>query len=129
MRATAGHAVYEGTGECAPDRESARRRWRPAAYSRQSGCIPGYRDAFAHGNVKATWIDNGSGDAGTAKTAQQSRPAGSGPGQGSVALGGKGPRTRFRLRLNCIRRRARSLSGVMRGYGSRQTPLLAGDCA
>jgi lipopolysaccharide export system protein LptA len=92
MRATAGHAVYEGTGEWLhltvnPRVEDGGLQLTAdkVDVSQATG------DAFAHGNVKATWIDNGSGDAGTAKTAQQSRPAGSGPGQGSVALGGKGP--------------------------------------
>jgi lipopolysaccharide export system protein LptA len=37
-------------------------------------------DAFAHGNVKASWMDAGNG--------QQGRPA---AGQGTVALGGQGP--------------------------------------
>jgi lipopolysaccharide export system protein LptA len=77
LRATAGHAEYEGSGEwlnlttnprvddgglqLAADRINV---------SRSSG------DAFAHGNVKATWIDQG--EAGKS-------------GQGAIGLGGQGP--------------------------------------
>ena len=84
LHAWAGKAVYEGTGEWL--RLTLNPRVEDGGLeltadkvdvSRQSG------DAFAHGNVKATW-------------ASQSAPAGdSAPGahvsQGNVALGGQGP--------------------------------------
>ena len=87
MRATAGHAVYEGTGEWLhltvnPRVEDGGLQMTADKIdvSQDSG------DAFAHGNVKATWVDTN-----TAQTGQEGRPANGAAGQGSVALGGKGP--------------------------------------
>jgi len=90
LRAWAGRAVYEGTGELLrlslnPRVEDGGLQMTADKFdvSRQSG------DTFAHGNVKATWLD-------TAKAGVQDKPANSaggqgGVGQGSIALGGKGP--------------------------------------
>ena len=82
MRATAGQAVYESAGEwlhltLSPRVEDGNLQLtaNKIDVSRESG------DAFAHGNVKATWVDAGSGKIGTGKTGQP----------GSVALGGQGP--------------------------------------
>jgi lipopolysaccharide export system protein LptA len=93
MRATAGKAVYEGGGEWLHLTGNSRTGNGPRIVnggleltadkvdvSRQSG------DAFAHGNVKATWTGgapNGGGNQGG--TSQDGR------GQGSMALGGNGP--------------------------------------
>ena len=83
MRATAGRAVYEGAGEwlhltLGPrvDDSGLQLTADKIDLSQGSG------DAFAHGNVKATWADSGASQAGRPK---------SGTGQGSVALGGQGP--------------------------------------
>jgi lipopolysaccharide export system protein LptA len=87
LRATAGKAVYEGVGEWLHLTGSARAGDGPRIVnggleltaekvdvSRQSG------EAFAHGNVKATWAGG-------------QNPGGnqSGAGQGGGALGGNGP--------------------------------------
>ncbi|MGA3012248.1 MAG: LptA/OstA family protein [Terracidiphilus sp.] len=81
LRATAGHADYAGEGEWLhltvnPRVEDGALQLTAdkVDVSRVSG------DAFAHGNVKASWMDAGSGSNG-----QQGRPA------GGVALGGQGP--------------------------------------
>jgi lipopolysaccharide export system protein LptA len=90
MHATAGHAVYEGSGEwlhltVSPRVEDGGLQLTAdkVDVSQESG------DAFAHGNVKATWLDTG-----TTKTSEQG-PSGKGAagqvGQGSAALGGRGP--------------------------------------
>lgn len=81
LHATAGKAVYEGQGEWLhltmdprvqqPGMELTADR---VDVSRQSG------DAFARGNVKATWADAGAGS-----------NANNNAGQGEVTLGGKGP--------------------------------------
>jgi lipopolysaccharide export system protein LptA len=88
LRATADRAVYEGAGEwlhlsgnprvedgglqLAADRIDV---------SQASG------DAFAHGDVKATWMGTEAG-----RDVARNRPAaGQGNGPGSVALGGEGP--------------------------------------
>ncbi len=83
MRATAGRADYEGEGEWLHLTQSPRvddgglqLTGDKVDVSRASG------DAFAHGNVKATWLNTG-----TDKQAQ-AKPAGP---AGSVALGGQGP--------------------------------------
>jgi lipopolysaccharide export system protein LptA len=86
MRATGGRAVYEGAGEwlhltLSPRVEDGGLQLTAEKIdvSHESG------DAFAHGNVKATWTDSGTGQAGTGQ-------AGSGAaGQGSLTLGGSGP--------------------------------------
>ena len=82
MRATAGRAVYEGAGEwlrltASPRVEDGNLQLTADKIdiSRQSG------DAFAHGNVKATWIDAGAGKNSAGKSVQP----------GSAALGGLGP--------------------------------------
>jgi lipopolysaccharide export system protein LptA len=81
LRATAGRADYAGEGEwlhltISPRVEDGAMQLTAdkVDVSRSSG------DAFAHGNVKASWMDTGSG--------QQGRPT---AGQGTVALGGQGP--------------------------------------
>jgi len=82
LRATAGRAVYEGAGEVlhltlSPRVEDGAMQL--TADKIDVAQISG--DAFAHGNVKATWMDN--------------RPAGqtgnSAPSQNAAALGGQGP--------------------------------------
>ena len=84
MRATAGRAVYEGAGQWLhltldPRVEDGGLQLTADKIdvSQDSG------DAFAHGNVKATWTDGGAPQAG--------KPQSGAPGQGSVALGGQGP--------------------------------------
>jgi lipopolysaccharide export system protein LptA len=84
MRATAGRADYEGQGEwlhltITPRIEDGALQLSAdkVDVSRASG------DAFAHGNVKASWTD-----AGSAGNGQAGKPTGS---QGTVALGGQGP--------------------------------------
>jgi lipopolysaccharide export system protein LptA len=84
MRATAGRADYEGQGDwlhltVTPRVEDGALQLTAdkVDVSRSSG------DAFAHGNVKASWMD-----AGSAGNNQQNKSAGS---QGVVALGGQGP--------------------------------------
>jgi lipopolysaccharide export system protein LptA len=81
MRATSGRAEYQSQGEwlhltVTPRIEDGALQLTSdkVDFSRLSG------DAFAHGNVKASWISAASAGAG-----QQGRPA------GSVALGGQGP--------------------------------------
>jgi lipopolysaccharide export system protein LptA len=77
LRATAGHAVYEGTGEwlrltASPRIDDGGLQLAADAVdvSQSSG------DAFAHGNVKATWLDEGKNGAKV---------------RGPVGLGGQGP--------------------------------------
>jgi lipopolysaccharide export system protein LptA len=84
MRASSGRAVYEAAGEwlhltLSPRVEdgAVQLTAEKVDVSRTSG------DAFAHGNVKATWADSGAGIGG-----KQGSATGS---QGSVALGGQGP--------------------------------------
>jgi lipopolysaccharide export system protein LptA len=84
LHATAGRADYEGQGEWLhltvnPRVEAGALQLTAdkVDVSRASG------DAFAHGNVKASWMD-----AGAANNGQQRKPA---AGQGIVALGGQGP--------------------------------------
>jgi len=87
LKAWAGRADYEGAGEwlhltLSPRVEDGGLQMTADKIdvSRASG------DAFGHGNVKATWLDSGSGAAG-----QRGAAAGSGSVPGNVALGGKGP--------------------------------------
>jgi lipopolysaccharide export system protein LptA len=82
MRATAGKAVYEGAGEWVHLTDNPRvedRGLQLAAdkvdFSQESG------DAFAHGNVKATWAG--------ARAKQPVEPGG-GSAQGTLVLGGQG---------------------------------------
>jgi lipopolysaccharide export system protein LptA len=84
MRATAGRADYAGEGEwlhltVSPrvDDGALQLTADKVDVSRASG------NAFAHGNVKASWMDSGS-----ASNGQAGKPTGS---QGTVALGGQGP--------------------------------------
>jgi lipopolysaccharide export system protein LptA len=84
MRATAGRAVYEGVGQwlhltLGPRVEDGGLQMTADKIdvSQDSG------DAFAHGNVKATWANTGAGQAG--------KPQNGVAGQGSAALGGRGP--------------------------------------
>ena len=87
LRATAGRADYAGAGEWLhltvnPRVEDGALQLTAdkVDVSRVSG------DAFAHGNVKASWMDAGAGSNG-----RQVRPVGGISGQGNVALGGQGP--------------------------------------
>jgi lipopolysaccharide export system protein LptA len=82
MRATAGRAVYEGAGEwlhltVSPRVEDGGLQMTADKIdvSQDSG------DAFAHGNVKASWTDTGADNAGTGRNGKQ----------GSTTLGGQGP--------------------------------------
>jgi lipopolysaccharide export system protein LptA len=84
LRATSGRAVYEAAGEwlhltLTPRVENGAVQLTAdkVDVSRSSG------DAFAHGNVKASWSDAAAGG-----NSKQGRTTGS---QGSVALGGQGP--------------------------------------
>jgi lipopolysaccharide export system protein LptA len=84
IRATSGRAAYEAAGEwlhltMTPRVEDGALQLtaEKVDVSRASG------DAFARGNVKASWTDAGAGG-----NSGQQRPA---AGQGNVALGGKGP--------------------------------------
>ncbi len=117
MHATAGRADYEGQGEWLhltvnPRVEDGALQLTAdkVDVSRASG------DAFAHGNVKASWMD-----AGSASNGQQDKPAGR-PGRRGIWAG----RDRHMLSLprrSCAmqsaERPARPPSAVMRGCGSR----------
>ena len=87
LRAWAGHAMYEGAGELLHLTESPRvedggleMTADKIDVSHASG------DAFAHGNVKATWF-NGI----PAANGQSATPSNNSANKGDVALGGKGP--------------------------------------
>jgi lipopolysaccharide export system protein LptA len=87
MRATAGRADYEGAGQwlhltISPrvDTGGLQMTANKIDISQDSG------DAFAHGNVKATWVGNG-----TAPTGKPQNGGSGQLGQGSLALGGQGP--------------------------------------
>jgi lipopolysaccharide export system protein LptA len=94
LRATAGKAVYEGQGEWLHLTMSPRvvnggmeLTADKVDVSQQSG------DAFAHGDVKATWTGSAvGGTKSTARNAGGNDGAGSGAASGGgVTLGGKGP--------------------------------------
>jgi len=97
MKATAGRAVYEGSGEwlhltLSPRVEDGGLQLTADKIdvSHESG------DAFAHGNVKATWLDpnhveNSSPSAGAAISGRQAAPANGVAGAGGMSLGGHGP--------------------------------------
>jgi lipopolysaccharide export system protein LptA len=95
LRAWAGRAVYDGAGEWLhltlnPRVEDGLMQMTADRIdvSHASG------DAFARGNVKATWLDSGSVKAaGSGKAGEQSTAGNgaAGAGQGNLALGGKGP--------------------------------------
>jgi lipopolysaccharide export system protein LptA len=89
MRATAGRAVYEGSGSWLHltlnprvDDGGLQLAADKIDISQDSG------DAFAHGNVKATWFDSGSTRSAANQTAQHGSSA---AGSGSLGLGGQGP--------------------------------------
>ena len=89
LRAWAGHADYDGKDEwlhltLGPRVEDGGLQLSADKIdvSHESG------DAFAHGNVKATWLDNGSSK--TGRGAQAANSAAS-AGKGGVAFGGKDP--------------------------------------
>jgi lipopolysaccharide export system protein LptA len=82
MRATAGKAVYEAAGEWVHLTDHPRVEdgglqltANKVDFSQESG------DAFAHGNVKATWMG---------APAKQAAPSGVGNAPGSLVLGGQG---------------------------------------
>jgi lipopolysaccharide export system protein LptA len=88
LRATAGKAVYEGEGDwlhltLSPRVQNGGLEMTAdkVDVSQQSG------DAFAHGNVKATW----SGGAPGATPGRQTAAAGNNASQGAMAIGGNGP--------------------------------------
>jgi lipopolysaccharide export system protein LptA len=90
LRATAGKAVYEGEGEWLHLTMSPRvvnggmeLTAEKVDVSQQSG------DAFAHGNVKATWTGAAGNDGARGGAAKDD--AGDKMGGGGVTLGGKGP--------------------------------------
>jgi lipopolysaccharide export system protein LptA len=90
LRATAGKAVYEGQGEWLhltlnPRVEDGGLQLTAdkVDVSHQTG------DAFAHGNVKATWEGNAPGNGGPKTTGTSSANPGSQPG--IATLGGQGP--------------------------------------
>lgn len=88
MRATAGHAVYEGTGEWLHLTRSPRvENGGLQLTADQVDVSQVSNDAFAHGNVKATWLGSN-----TDKNASQGKSQnGSAGPQGSLVLGGQGP--------------------------------------
>jgi lipopolysaccharide export system protein LptA len=88
LRATAGKAVYEGKGEwlhltMSPRMEDGGLELtaEKVDVSQQSG------DAWARGDVKATWTDAGA----SGQNAATGGGANNGGGRGGVTLGGKGP--------------------------------------
>jgi lipopolysaccharide export system protein LptA len=90
MHATAGKAVYEGVGEWLHLTESPRvedggleMTADKVDFSQQSG------DAFAHGNVKASWTGTGTGPGtGSGAPGKQSAAASNNASQGGTTLGG-----------------------------------------
>jgi len=92
MRATGGRAVYDGAGQWMHltlnprvEEGGLQVTAEKIDVSHETG------DAFAHGNVKATWIDSGAGRAGLGGKGQPSKPASGTGSQGALALGGSGP--------------------------------------
>jgi lipopolysaccharide export system protein LptA len=92
MHATAGRADYEGAGEWIHLTESPRvdngglqLTAEKIDVSQTSG------DAFAHGDVKATWLDSGAGKSSPRGQAAGSAAGRGNAGEGSAALGGQGP--------------------------------------
>jgi lipopolysaccharide export system protein LptA len=83
LRATAGRAVYEGAGEWLHLAQGPRVTDGGLALSADKIDVSQLSgDAFAHGNVKATWLDPGS------KKGEQQRD---GAGKGGATLGAQGP--------------------------------------
>jgi lipopolysaccharide export system protein LptA len=91
LRAWAGHAVYDGAGaewlHLTEDPRVEDGGMQMTADKIDVSHASG--DAFARGNVKATWLDSGSGKAAGDPNATQSGLAGA--NQGNPVLGGKGP--------------------------------------
>jgi lipopolysaccharide export system protein LptA len=92
LQAWAGRAEYEGTGEWLHLTESPRiedgglqMTADKMDVSHQSG------DAFAHGNVKATWFSEGKPGAANQQAAGQGLAGQGQAGHGDLALGGSGP--------------------------------------
>ena len=87
LRAWAGHAVYEGTAELLHLTESPRVEDGGLEMTADKIDVShATGDAFAHGNVKASWFN--STPAGSAQPAAQGSNSSN---HGDVALGGKGP--------------------------------------
>jgi lipopolysaccharide export system protein LptA len=87
LRATAGRAVYEGSGEWLHLTVNPRVEDGGLQLTADRLDVSqGSGDAFAHGNVKATWAGRPA-----AKSGPQVARAGSGSGQEISALGGQGP--------------------------------------
>jgi lipopolysaccharide export system protein LptA len=92
MRATGGRAVYEGAGgwmhltmNPRVEQGGLQVTAEKIDVSHESG------DAFAHGNVKATWMDAGTSPGGFAGAGHQGKPGIGTNNPGTVALGGNGP--------------------------------------
>jgi lipopolysaccharide export system protein LptA len=97
MRATGGRAVYDGAGQWMHltlnprvEEGGLQVTAEKIDVSHESG------DAFAHGNVKATWIDSGTGrpapgQPAPGNTGQPAMPERVAGGHGNVGLGEKGP--------------------------------------
>jgi lipopolysaccharide export system protein LptA len=86
LRATAGRAVYEGAGEWL--HLTINPRVEDGALQLTTDRLDVSQatgDAFANGNVKATWNEA------EAKAGVQGKGSAGGAGQGSMALGGQGP--------------------------------------
>ncbi|HEY1984939.1 MAG TPA: hypothetical protein VGG85_05995 [Terracidiphilus sp.] len=84
LRATAGHAAYEGEGEWLHLTNNPRVEDGGLQLTAERIDVSqGSGDAFAHGNVKATWSDEGAG-----KAALQGKV---GLAEGNMGLGGQGP--------------------------------------
>ena len=87
LRATAGHAVYEGREERLHLTESPRVNNGALQLTADTvDVMQASGDAFAHGSVKATWAPSPAGSGGTGK-----KQPGSAAVPGSGALGGEGP--------------------------------------
>jgi lipopolysaccharide export system protein LptA len=87
LKAWAGHAIYDGAGEWLHLTVSPRVEdggLQMTADKIDVSHLSG--DAFAHGDVKATWLDTGS-----AADGRQNAPGSDTSSHGGVALGGKGP--------------------------------------
>jgi lipopolysaccharide export system protein LptA len=83
LRATAGRAIYEGAGEWLHLAQSPRVTDGGLALAADKIDVSQVSgDAFAHGNVKATWLDPGS------KRGEQQKDS---AGQGGATLGAQGP--------------------------------------
>jgi lipopolysaccharide export system protein LptA len=87
LRATAGRAVYEGSGEWLHLMGNPRVEDGGLQLTADKLDVSqGSGDAFAHGNVKATWVGRPAG-----KSGEQTTRAGGGSGEGISTFGGQGP--------------------------------------